>query len=139
MYLVGIAILGLILYFIWYEYKPGVWNEMIVKYPSIAQIEIAMPEYYDSWKKAFDHAESTYQTLIQSPLYHSKYPYQQLKDVWSLVLERWDAIACAPAALNLQEEISAGARILQQYAARRLESMREYDTTPYRTVWFGTG
>ena len=112
---------------------------MTTEYPSISLIESNMPEQYDSWKRALDHAEFTYEELIKRPIRHTDYPYQQLKDVWSLVLERWDSLAVLPASLYMQEEISAGARILKRYAVQRLESLRQYDHSPYRTVWLGTG
>jgi predicted Rossmann fold nucleotide-binding protein DprA/Smf involved in DNA uptake len=48
-------------------------------------------------------------------------------------------MAVASGAVFLQGEIAAGARILASHAMRRLEEIRAYDTSPFRTTWLGTG
>jgi agmatine/peptidylarginine deiminase len=49
---------------------------MTAEYPSIALIETNMPEQYESWKRALEHAEFTYEELIKRPIRHTDYPYQ---------------------------------------------------------------
>lgn len=112
---------------------------MVQSYPSLSILEQKMPEYISHWKKSVDHAENVFETLINKQMSHTEYPYQQVRDAWQMVLDRWDEMACAPAAVNLQEEIAAGARIQKLYCQQRLETLRNYDYSPYRTVWMGTG
>ena len=112
---------------------------MTREYPSIVELETRMPEYVDHWKKSVDHAEVVFESLVNREIRHTDYPYQQLKDVWQMVLHRWDEMAAAPAAVNLQEEIAAGSRVLRRYCISRLETLRNYDNSPYRTVWIGQG
>jgi len=55
------------------------------------------------------------------------------------VLRVWESIAVSPNAQFLQADIATGARMLASHTMRRLEELRRYDTSPYRTTWLGTG
>lgn len=141
MYFISIVIFTIILAIILYHSTPNhaVWDDMLNSYPSIMEIKDKLPEYYYHFEKALEHAEVIHKDIISKPMYHTRQSYQQVKDIWQEVMNRWESIAVAPAAVYMQQEVAAGARILQKHALSRLEEIRLYDTSPYRTTWIGQG
>lgn len=112
---------------------------MVTSFPEIVRVKREMPEYYAEFEKALQHAETVYTSILSKPLYHTRYAYQEVRDIWQEVINRWEQIAIGSQSLFLQKHIASGSRILQKHVMERLETMRKYDTSPYRTVWFGTG
>lgn len=141
MYLISILFLITIAYWLYTytQYQSTIWEDMVESYPSIIKVKEVCPEYYERFISSLQHSESVFYTLITNPMTHRSHSYQQLRDNWQETINRWEQIAIAPVALFLQEEVAAGSRILTSYCMSRLESLRKYDTNPYRTVWLGEG
>lgn len=97
------------------------------------------PDYVQRWETLVKQAEIATRNVLSQPLHHSKYPYQKVKDEWQDVISCWDELACAPGTTFLQEEVAFGSRFLKEYVNRKLEYIKQFDDTKWRTVWIGAG
>ena len=119
-----------------------IWDSMLKSHPGLKVIQESIPEYWEPWNRAIQHADSyTYNILHVQTHKHTEYQIQQIRDVWQMALSLWDEMACAPNAVFLQQEIAEGSRWQQAYVNRILEFHSDIHGKhmKYRTHWIGTG
>lgn len=108
-------------------------------HPEFARVRNQTPHRYQEFLRAYQESHIVFQKLIEKPLYHARYPYQTLRDSWQNVLNQWEELAVSNDTTYLQGDIAKGSRILNQLCQEKLQELRLYDTSPYRTTWIGEG